>query len=66
MSEEKGPTLGERKLTVAEVAAAYGTSEGTIRGFINRGELLALRLGPRLLRIHESDFRDFLSSRGAR
>jgi excisionase family DNA binding protein len=54
------PELGERFLSVAEVAVKLGVSQKTIRRKISSGELHAQRVG-RLLRIRARDLAVYFS-----
>lgn len=51
----------ESYLTVAELAEALKINQQTIRNWIDRGELRAVRVGPRRVRIRQSDVDTFLS-----
>lgn len=46
-----------RGVTVAHASVALGVSRDTIRRMINRGELYAERLGPRLIRVDLTSIR---------
>ena len=46
-------------LTIKEVANRYGVTEWTIRDWIRRGKLRAVRLGHRTVRIEASELEDF-------
>jgi excisionase family DNA binding protein len=50
--------MNEEFLTVAEVAERLKMNQQTIRNWIDRGELPAIRLGPRRVRAHRQ--RDLL------
>jgi excisionase family DNA binding protein len=54
---------GETYLTVAEVAAILKLNQQTIRNWIDAGQLPAVRVGQRRVRIKRSDF-DRLLQRG--
>ncbi len=43
-------------LTVAEVAAILKLNQQTVRNWIDRGDLPAVRVGPRRVRIKREDF----------
>lgn len=47
----------EGLLTIAQAAEWLGCRADTIRRMIARGELLATRYGPRMIRIHPDDLR---------
>lgn len=49
-------------LTVAEVAKLLKLNEQTIRNWIDRGELAAVRLGPRRVRIRRSELDRFITA----
>jgi excisionase family DNA binding protein len=59
---KRRPFVGDRLLTVAEVAATMRVSNMTVYRLINHGDLPALRVG-RNYRIRESDVDVFLSDR---
>jgi excisionase family DNA binding protein len=56
--------MDENLLTVAEVAARLKLHEQTIRNWIDRGELPAVRVGARRVRVREHDL-DALLAAGA-
>jgi excisionase family DNA binding protein len=47
-------------LTVKEAALAAKCNEMTVRRWIDSGELKALKLGDRMIRIRAQDFDDFM------
>jgi excisionase family DNA binding protein len=47
-------------LTVAEIAELLKLNQQTVRNFIDRGELRALQVGPRRVRVRRSDLDVFL------
>jgi excisionase family DNA binding protein len=49
-------------LTVAEVAELLKLNQATIRNWIDRGELPAVQVGQRRVRIKQSDLDDLISS----
>lgn len=49
------PQLSPSFLTIADVAAKWRTSKDTVRRAISRGELKAVRLPGRQIRIHPRD-----------
>jgi excisionase family DNA binding protein len=51
--------VGQRDLTVVEVAGRFGRSESTIRSWISQGALRAYRLRGRAWRIPPSAIADF-------
>ncbi len=51
--------IGDDFLTVAEVAALLRLNQQTVRNWIDRGELPALRVGRRV-RIRRADFHEML------
>jgi excisionase family DNA binding protein len=57
MSSDTSPEF----LSVAEVAALLKMNQQTIRNWIDRGELSAVRLGTRRLRVRKSDLDVFLA-----
>jgi excisionase family DNA binding protein len=48
-------TLPDPMLTVVEVADWWGCSVDTVEAMIRRGELAAVRIGPKLVRIRITD-----------
>jgi excisionase family DNA binding protein len=54
--------LAENFLTVAEVAERLKINAQTVRNWLDRGELPAIRVGARRVRIRESDFEAFLAA----
>jgi excisionase family DNA binding protein len=52
-------------LTVAEVADMLRLNQQTVRNTIDRGELAAVRVGPRRVRIRKSDLDRFISESAA-
>jgi excisionase family DNA binding protein len=52
-------------LTVAEVAEQLKLNPQTIRNWIDRGELSAVRLGSRRVRVRSSELERFLSESSA-
>ena len=59
---KRRPFVGDRLLTVAEVAATMRVSNMTVYRLIKSGELPALRVG-KSYRIRESDVDRYLSER---
>lgn len=53
--------MDESYLTVAEVAELLRLNQQTVRNIIDRGELRAVRVGPRRVRIRQSDLDAFLA-----
>lgn len=53
--------MDESYLTVAEVADLLRLNQQTVRNIIDRGELHAVRVGPRRVRIRQSDLHAFLA-----
>lgn len=49
-------------LTPTQVADELGFQPNTVRNWIRQGELLAVRIGPRKLRVDRSELRRFLQS----
>ncbi len=49
-------------LTVAEVAERLKLCEQTVRNMIDRGELAAIRVGPRRIRVREAELDRFLAA----
>jgi excisionase family DNA binding protein len=67
MSNERerplAPVLDDELLTVAEIADALKLNQQTVRNIIDRGELPALRVGERRVRVLRSDLDAFLTER---
>lgn len=59
MSEGNGES---RFLSPAEVAAGVGVRTTTVHEWIRRGELKAVRLGGRILRVSRADLDEWLAS----
>ena len=59
---KRRPFVGDRLLTVAEVAATMRVSNMTVYRLIKSGEIAALRVGKNY-RIRESDVDRYLSTR---
>jgi excisionase family DNA binding protein len=47
-------------LTIEEVARIFRVTPRTIRSWIDQGKLEAVRLGPKLIRINEDHFYNFM------
>lgn len=62
MAGETGPVLGERLLTVSEVASAMRVSNMTVYRLIKSGQLSAIRVGKNY-RIRESEVDRYLRER---
>ena len=61
----KNPYVGDRLLTVVEVAALMRVSNMTVYRLIKSGNLAAIRVGKNY-RIRESDVDNYLSDRAVR
>jgi excisionase family DNA binding protein len=61
----KNPYVGDRLLTVMEVAALMRVSNMTVYRLIKAGQLAAIRVGKNY-RIRESDVNRYLSDRAVR
>lgn len=48
-------------LTISDAARILSVHKNTIRNMINRGELIAQRIGGRLIRIHKDELTAILS-----
>lgn len=57
------PVWDDELLTVAEIAQALKLNQQTVRNIIDRGELPALRVGERRVRVLRSDLDAFLAER---
>ena len=53
--------MQETYLTVAEIAEQLKMNPQTIRNWIDRGSLPAVRVGPRRVRVRQADLDEFLS-----
>jgi excisionase family DNA binding protein len=62
---KRRPFVGDRLLTVAEVAATMRVSNMTVYRLIKSGQLAAIRVGKNY-RIRESDVNRYLSERSVR
>lgn len=56
----------EEQLTLKQAAQALRVSLTHVRGLVRRGELPALRIGKRVLRIAPHDMREYLATHRAR
>jgi excisionase family DNA binding protein len=54
--------MDETFLTVAEIAEQLRLNQQTVRNWIDRGELAAIRLGARRVRVRASELERFISS----
>jgi len=52
--------MDESYLTVAEIAELVKVHPQTVRNLIDRGELRAVRIGPRRIRVAQTDLDEFL------
>ena len=62
---KRRPFVGDRLLTVAEVAATMRVSNMTVYRMIKSGQLAAVRVGKNY-RIFESDVNNYLSDRSVK
>jgi excisionase family DNA binding protein len=51
--------MSQHYLTVKDVADTIQVSSRTVERWIERGDLLAVRFGPKLLRIRPTDLKEF-------
>ena len=58
---DREETIMEKMLTVQEVATMFSLHENTVRAWIRDGLLPSYNLGPRLVRIKESDLEKLFS-----
>lgn len=61
---KKGPnssTYRDQLISISQLSEENGLHENTIRGYIRNGQLPAVMVGPRLVRVRRSDFDAFLS-----
>lgn len=65
MPPKRRPFVGDRLLTVGEVAATMRVSNMTVYRLIKAGQLAAIRVGKNY-RIRESDVNKYLSDRSVR
>jgi excisionase family DNA binding protein len=55
-------SIPDEKLSVVQVAAEIRCHPNTVWNQIKKGRLVAVRFGPRLVRVRRSDLERFLSS----
>ncbi len=51
----------EQFLSVKQVSASYGVSEKTVRGWVYKGLLKPIKVGPRLIRFKKEDIDQWIS-----
>ncbi|BBZ04893.1 hypothetical protein MCHIJ_43300 [Mycolicibacterium chitae] len=56
------PTVAESLLTLQQAAAYLNVTDRTVRNYVARGLIPAQRVGPKLLRIRQSDLDTFTGS----
>jgi excisionase family DNA binding protein len=56
------PDWSDELLTVYDVADRLKANQQTVRNWIDRGELVGVRLGSRRVRVRESDLGQFVSA----
>jgi excisionase family DNA binding protein len=56
-------TAAEKIYSTEEAAAILGVKPETVRQWIRKGELGAVKAGPRLWRVRESDLQKFLQTK---
>ena len=54
--------MDETFLTVAEIAERLRLNQQTVRNWIDRGELAAIRVGPRRVRVRASELERFIAA----
>jgi excisionase family DNA binding protein len=54
--------MDETFLTVAEIAEQLRLNQQTVRNWIDRGELFAIRVGPRRVRVRASELERFIAA----
>jgi excisionase family DNA binding protein len=54
--------VDETFLTVAEIAEQLRLNQQTVRNWIDRGELSAIRVGPRRVRVRASELERFIAA----
>lgn len=60
--EIKRPSEAESELlSVPEVSGKAKAHENTVRGWIRSGQLPAVKIGPRMIRVRRSDLEEFLT-----
>jgi excisionase family DNA binding protein len=59
---EYSAAVAEEFLTVADIASRLKVNQQTVRNWIDRGQLAAVRVGSRRVRVRESDLADFLDA----
>jgi excisionase family DNA binding protein len=62
LTQLESTSVSETYLTVAEIAELLKLNQQTVRNMIDRGELAAVRVGPRRVRVRQSDLDLFLAS----
>lgn len=58
---QKNPGVEKELLTVSEICEAYGLHPNTVRSYYRSGQLPAVNLGPRMIRIRRSDIEQLLT-----
>ena len=63
ITHTKGGQIGAGKdlLTIPELCQEVGLHPNTVRGYIRSGQLPAVYLGPRMIRIRRSDIEQLLT-----
>ncbi len=57
------PEMDERLLTIGQVATVLGISRDMAYVLVERGDLAAIRIGPRCIRVRPSDLERYILSR---
>jgi excisionase family DNA binding protein len=60
-SNTKTPQAEKELLSVSEISERYGLHPNTVRGYYRSGQLPAVYLGPRMIRIRRSDIEHLLT-----
>lgn len=58
---EKSATDPNQLLSVPQICEEWETHENTVYGWIRSGQLPAVKIGPRMIRVRRSDLAEFLT-----
>ena len=62
LAQLESRSMDETFLTVADIADQLRLNQQTVRNWIDRGELAAIRVGPRRVRVRASELERFISA----